>query len=140
MLALTIMMFSQCCYYEKPTTRNWEYTQKMPTYAGGGQIVNLYVDRHGTTNEPGKTGWQLHGSAPYLIVGMFVVFGMVLNLGAWWQRWGYWLAVLGLLLCMKPFHLQAAPGWGLLFGCVAVALGISAAGLRGQAGPVGKEE
>jgi len=135
MLALIVMTISQCCYYERPYKQSWTQPGTARTYVGGGRMADLSTNRLVTVESQGKTGWELHPRAPYLIGALFIVLGLVLDLGMWWTRWGYWMGVLGLLFCMIPFHLEEAPGYGLLFGCVALFLGISAARWRGRIAP-----
>lgn len=94
MLALIVMTISQCCYYESPATRTWSTPRDLPTYIGGKQFATIHVNQASTINYPGQTGWQLHTRASYLLVAMFVVFGLLIDLGPWWTRWGYWVGVL----------------------------------------------
>ena len=86
------------------------------------------------------TGWQLHPQAFVLLpILAFVFLREDFVTRPWFIRFGYWIGVLMLFICMMP----GAPfreAFGALLGLITVAMGIWAAILHGRAvkaaGPV----
>ena len=122
-VALGIMTLSQFMNYVAPHTeqRQIELLGVYTPTATSGFGVNEAVS--------GESGWSAHPYAWLILGALLVLFVLQLDLGEVWRRWRYWIAVAGMVPCLFPFDTDVSPGWGLLVGIIAVAIGVWSARL-----------
>jgi hypothetical protein len=121
-VAIGVMTVSQFMNYIAP------HTETRAVLMMGVYVPNASSGAIGVEQPvAGTSGWTAHPYAWLILGALGLLFATGLDLGQWWTRWRYWIAVAGLVLCLFPFDLEDAPGWGLLAGVVAIAIGVWAA-------------
>jgi hypothetical protein len=80
-------------------------TYLSPAVPGTTKTATFY-----NVDTPGVVGYKYYPKAPYVIVGLLVVFGTAMHTLPFWRRYGYWLAF---ALFFWAVFIGLAPGSGL---------------------------